>query len=411
MKKFFKILIFSLLSISTFAQQTSEIDSKFVKLPRYDDLAAIKNVTTGITTPTQGMMVYNNDTKSNWSFNGTVWINTLSAVAAPLSLTSASASTISSTNTGTIGYSGRFENNNIGNNNPTLNVVNNAVGSAARIYIDNVGSSNNALVVSTVGTGRAISALNNSSTSATVKFTNSEGTGLALETSGGLKFGSPNVGTPAAGKVLTAMDNQGNAQWQDIPPLSSPLTLTSSGSTFTSIAAGTSGVAGRFQIDNPLNSNTSLYATTNGLGSAGNFSNTNASASASVIDIKNQGTGYSINIEGQNALFADGLIKNKGFIELGELSPKIKTVTFGEYIGAGSVQTITHNLNAGKILSINVFASLETGLPPYLRIPPSFISLGTDYYYDYYFDDTKIYFIIPSTSTKVKNFFARVLIS
>lgn len=41
MKTIDKIFIISLLSISTFAQQASEIDPKFVKLPRYEDLNTI----------------------------------------------------------------------------------------------------------------------------------------------------------------------------------------------------------------------------------------------------------------------------------------------------------------------------------------------------------------------------------
>jgi hypothetical protein len=169
--------------------------------------------------------------------------------------------------------------------------------------------------------------------------------------------------------------------------------------------------AGSFHIDNSANANSALESSTNGLANAAKFNITNPSSSAAVIEAETSGSGFAGSFQGTSSLEANGFVKFKGFTQLGEFSPKIKTVEFNQYIGAGSVETITHNLNAGKILSINVYASLETGLPPYLRIPPSFISLGTEYYYDYYFDDTKIYFIIPSTSTKVKNFFARVLIS
>ncbi|MBK9508040.1 MAG: hypothetical protein IPO04_00560 [Cytophagaceae bacterium] len=77
MKNFIKILIFSLFAINAYAQQATEIDSKSVRLPRYANLAAITNITTGITTPTQGMMVYNIETASNWYYNGTAWTNTL----------------------------------------------------------------------------------------------------------------------------------------------------------------------------------------------------------------------------------------------------------------------------------------------------------------------------------------------
>ncbi|OYU92777.1 MAG: hypothetical protein CFE21_22840 [Bacteroidetes bacterium B1(2017)] len=75
MKNFVKILIFSLFAFTTYAQQVTEIDSKSVKLPRYADQAA---VTAAIPTPTQGMLIYRTDTKSNWYHNGANWINMLS---------------------------------------------------------------------------------------------------------------------------------------------------------------------------------------------------------------------------------------------------------------------------------------------------------------------------------------------
>jgi trimeric autotransporter adhesin len=71
-KTFFKVFIFSLIAHNSFAQQASEIDPKFVKLPRYADLTAIR---TAITIPTKGMLVYNNGTASNWFFNGINWID------------------------------------------------------------------------------------------------------------------------------------------------------------------------------------------------------------------------------------------------------------------------------------------------------------------------------------------------
>ena len=45
------LISFLLVSINIIAQQATEIDSKFVKLPRYANLSAI---TTAITTPLQG---------------------------------------------------------------------------------------------------------------------------------------------------------------------------------------------------------------------------------------------------------------------------------------------------------------------------------------------------------------------
>lgn len=99
MKKIFKILIISLLSTSTYAQQAAELDPKFVKLPRYNDINAI---TTAITVPKPGMLVYNIQTKSNWYYNGVNWLDmTAGGVVAPLSLSSNSATTISGTTSAT----------------------------------------------------------------------------------------------------------------------------------------------------------------------------------------------------------------------------------------------------------------------------------------------------------------------
>ncbi len=73
MKKNKIIAFFILISFVSFAQQATEIDSKSVRFPRYSNLTAI---TTAISSPTQGMEVYNIATQSNWYFNGTGWTNT-----------------------------------------------------------------------------------------------------------------------------------------------------------------------------------------------------------------------------------------------------------------------------------------------------------------------------------------------
>lgn len=66
---------FCLFYLATIAQNASEIDSKFVKIPRYANETAI---TSAITSPTSGMMVYNNATSSIWFYNGSSWANTSS---------------------------------------------------------------------------------------------------------------------------------------------------------------------------------------------------------------------------------------------------------------------------------------------------------------------------------------------
>jgi hypothetical protein len=87
MKNIYRFLFFSLFAINAFAQQATEIDTKSVTLPRYANFAAI---TTAIVSPTQGMVVYKIGTASNWSNGGTAWVNTLGAVASPITLTSSS---------------------------------------------------------------------------------------------------------------------------------------------------------------------------------------------------------------------------------------------------------------------------------------------------------------------------------
>ncbi len=75
-----KILILSLFALNTYAQQATEIDPKSVRLPRYNNLTAIQ---AAITSPQQGMMVYNISTTTNWYYNGSNWTNLATAISAP----------------------------------------------------------------------------------------------------------------------------------------------------------------------------------------------------------------------------------------------------------------------------------------------------------------------------------------
>ena len=260
MKYSIKTLIFSLFAITTYAQQATEIDSKSVKLPRYANQAAIE-LAIPITQRQQGMMVFNTETASNWLYNGVSWVNTLGSVAAPLNLLSTNGSVLSSINSG-IGSAATFQTTNENNGEATLSVlsnVRNVGGFAGRFEVNNllgygiplfatsngygvsiVGtmdgfgnaaafnttkatnslptfrawhegngragefiitkSSNNkdALFVHTDGSGVAISALNNSSTNATLKIKNETLRGNALEIDGGIKVS----GVKSAFKVV-----------------------------------------------------------------------------------------------------------------------------------------------------------------------------------------------------------------
>ena len=80
MKNFLKILFVCFFGLTSFAQQATEIDSKSVRLPRYTNLTAIQ---AAITSPQQGMMVYNVGTATNWYYNGSNWTNLATATSAP----------------------------------------------------------------------------------------------------------------------------------------------------------------------------------------------------------------------------------------------------------------------------------------------------------------------------------------
>jgi len=417
MKNLIKILIFSLLSITSYAQQASEIDPKFVKLPRYSNVLAIE---TNITSPQRGMMVYNTETASNWYYNGTAWRNTKEAISPPLELSLNSGiafeSTFTSTASGSVGRAGNFQ-------------ITNSVNSENAL-ISSTNGSGAAIEANTSGSGYAIRASTNTGKAGLFSINSATNINDALNaTSDGIghAFSAYNNGLgPVAAFIMSNADNLntvinaqnsglgfgGNFTINNPSNFNSALRASTNGTGEAILGFSTGiGNAGNFTINNNLSNANVLIVETNGLGKAAKFNIANPASSAAVIEAETSGSGFAGSFQGTNSLEANGFVKIKGFTQLGELSPKIKTVEFNQYIGAGSVESITHNLDASKILSINVYASLETGLPPYMRIPPSFISLGTEYYYDYYFDDTKIYFIIPSSSSKVKNFFARVLIS
>jgi hypothetical protein len=158
MKNIYLILFFSLFTVNAFAQQATEIDSKFVKLPRYANLSAI---TTAITTPLQGMMVYNSGTGSNWVYNGTEWVNLISSntIVAPLSLTSSTTTTITgmSSAVGAAGLKGVTSNINAGFGVWGLSTITTPAADTYGIYGQNNSTTGNGVGVAGVhlGTGWA----------------------------------------------------------------------------------------------------------------------------------------------------------------------------------------------------------------------------------------------------------------
>ncbi len=330
MKTFLKILIFSLLALSAIAQQASEIDPKFVKLPRYGNLTAI---TTAIGTPTQGMMVYNIGTSSNWYFNGVAW-STTSKIDLPFQGSQSSEDRLLAlTNSGT-GPAGNFEIFNTISNAIALSASTNGVGRAAYFFNNNAENTEPALSASTIGTGKA----------AYFQGTN------ALETNGTIKFGGSGVGTITAGKILTS-DAVGNATWQDIPAVAAPLSLSSTVTTLTSTS--TVGTAANF-------SSTSGYALITGTGNVG----IGAAAPTAKLEVA-------------------------GFTKLGSATaPAIKMVTFtGITANAQGVSLeILHGLSPSKIIAISTFVELTA-----TNFIPNAYQHVAGYYYDYGIFNTTLF--------------------
>ncbi|MBL0327134.1 MAG: hypothetical protein IPP61_18560 [Cytophagaceae bacterium] len=272
----------------------------------------------GVGSPTAGKVLTSTDGLGNATWQA------IPAVAAPLNLTSTT-TTFSSTATGASGYAGSFQNTHSSNPNPALEGVtfgpSNGVrgisyNGVAGLFSNsnyNVIGGNSALIghsnsndyksiygISEGNNGQAgvFQIQNGTNTNAALESsTNGPGKAAyfhginALETDGTIKFGGSGVGTPAAGKVLTATDGLGNATWQAIPAVTAPLNLTSTVTTLQSIATGASGFAGDFQITNTSNAANALSSTTTGTGKAAYFQGTNALETNGTIKFGGAGVG------------------------------------------------------------------------------------------------------------------------
>lgn len=330
MKKAFFTSVLILSMVMAYAQQATELDPKFVKLPRYTNLAAIQ---AAITTPTQGMQVYNIATASNWYYNGAVWVNTLGAVAAPL--------TLSRTTSGVIGdctiCAERITNGDPLN--PDVDggvaVQGTASGSQPEFGIHGAG-------IKGVGSGYNYGVEGYSDIYVGVKGGSNTGTGgyfsgtTALETSGGLKFGGSNVGTPAAGKVLTATDANGNATWQN-PTFTIPYSQASNASsndlfviekTNSSFSGANSAIKGEFS--GLVHIVPFGYPKETGHGVIGVFSGTGAGADDSSSGVLGIGNNKASGVKGlsDGHSFSIGVY---GVSDLGRGVSGISTSGFGGY--------------------------------------------------------------------------------
>jgi trimeric autotransporter adhesin len=190
---------------------------------------------TAIASPAEGLIVFDTNTKSNWYFNGSSWVNDVPGAALTLpfsaiqnfngrlfeitnSNASPSSATLNSNNTGAgvailglnsgTGYAGQFSNNSSSTvaslisqtygSGPAFEGRAGFLGSAGRFEVGVASNSNTALLALTYGDGNAITgrsygvgnaieAINNSITNPTLVAQNQSTNGLALELQGGIK--------------------------------------------------------------------------------------------------------------------------------------------------------------------------------------------------------------------------------
>lgn len=174
---------------------------------------------TAITSPAEGLLVFDTNTKSNWYFNGSIWINDVPGAALTLpyngsqnyvgplfqltnSSTNLLTSTISTINTGA---------------GTAINAKNSGTGSAGFFEITNSSNPEHALFAFTKGTGsailgngdfygNAISGYNQSATKPTGILVNFDNNGLALRIQGGFKV-SGTESQKAAFKITSTAGN------------------------------------------------------------------------------------------------------------------------------------------------------------------------------------------------------------
>lgn len=304
MKKFIQTSILTSLflcfSVSIFAQQAAEIDSKFIKIPRYANLTAI---TSAIASPTQGTIVYNIATASNWYYNGSAWANMASGLTLPYSQSQTlnSGDLFSITNTSptvsTTASSIKGEFNGVVSNltGKGIGVYGRGIrtsgtGVAFGVYGETVSDVGVAGVTNTffaTGTGvlgysdagygvngNANSGIGGyfSSTSGYALVTSSGNVGIGtttptakLDILGSVKIAN---GSQGANKVLVS-DVNGLATWQTISSssITAPLSFSVANSSPIFSATNTgNGRAGYFSINNPSSSANALYIESNSIG-------------------------------------------------------------------------------------------------------------------------------------------------
>lgn len=423
MKKFIQTSIVSSLILLTseiiFAQQASELDPKFIKTPRYADISAI---TSAITTPTQGMMVYNIATASNWYYDGSAWKNVSLALPYSQSQTLNSGDLFSITNT-----SATVSNMATSIRGEFSGAVSNIVGKGIGVYGRGVRTSGLGVAygvygetVSDVGvagvtntlfaTGTGVLGYSdsgygvNGNSNAGIGGYFSSASGYALITANGnvgIGVAAPTAkldiqgsikianGSQGANKVLVS-DANGLGTWQTISSssIAAPLSFSVANSSPTFSATNTgNGRAGYFSINNASNAASALYVESNSNGyGALNVRSTGGRAvvieatnsipltastpsNSEVAQFVNEGTGRGLWIYTTNALNASDMLISEARSGVGVIG-NATTGIGGKFSSTSGYALITESGNVGigtgtptAKLHINGFTKLGSNAP------------------------------------------------
>lgn len=303
MKKLFVSLGLAVWAQGVMAQVAPLLDPKSFMLPRYNNLT---HITSTITAPSEGMLVYNTNTQSAWYYDGVAatWKEINSNFSIPLLISSAS-TTLQSVASGTNGSAGVFQISNSSNPSPTISTT-------------------------TMGAGQAI-------------YAQTTGTGVAASIS---------INNSSSSNIALSSSTNGNASSTAIFGQNSGL-----------------GRAGEFQINNASNSSASLRVQTSGTGRA--------------LDVSSQSghAGYFTSTSGHALITGTGnagfgtntpaaKVEVNGFTKLGSDAPaiKMKELSLTTSSVASGLASEAHGLSIANILSVTVLVEATSTF----LVPPSY---------------------------------------
>ena len=236
------LIVFLCLGFNSFAQHAVELDSKSLLIPRYTNLNEITNA---ITSPKQGMLVFNQSTGSNWQYNGFTWSNTAGSVSFPI------------------------------------------------IHSGNTSNPVGVLELSQTGTGStSIFKISNNSNSADAVYAESNGSGNAIH-------------GVATNNAVAGFFENGDLESSKAQLVTYNVGL---GHAFLSQAAGLAGSAGRFE-NNPNNNASLIYGDNYGTASSLSLTNHLSNGTNPVIWASQNGLGHGIDLNMSNILNPSAVFK------------------------------------------------------------------------------------------------------